>query len=208
MAIVLGTQRFRAQRVAAEETLHASGFRPCDDERRKIGELAQAVRKAREVEVRKAWKRQGTAPVYWYEIDTSQDEASGTDEFLCRVERPTGAPYAVFVAPARLGGGIGAKLVEGVLEFTAPAELHKLETPPAWRDRGVLAVFGPPHADVDELLGERLRSLLPTAARHGIFAIRGDGDWTTMERFGAYAQRAAGKTSWRDAWSFVERAAT
>jgi hypothetical protein len=85
--------------------------------------------------------------------------------------------------------------------------LHKLEVPESLRSRGVLAAFGPRGASIQDLLDDEKLAVLSEGARHGIFAIRGEGDQCAMELTSSYGGKAGGHVSWEDTWSFVRRAA-
>jgi hypothetical protein len=211
LAVAGGIRRARAQQAAKERQLVQNGFRPCDGDSRQLTAVVRTLHDSTEVEVCKPWKRDGAdAAIYWYEVSTpSSDEHPrvAADEFLCRIQRTSRQPFVLYLAPVKLAPGLGTKLLEGVLAMSAPPSLHKLEVPQPLRSRGVLAAYGPAGTSIRELLDDDDLALLSEGARHGIFAIRGEGDQCALELTGAYGGKVAGRVSWEDTYSFVRRAA-
>jgi len=211
LAVAFGIRRTRQRHAEQERQLVQSGFRRCEAEEVQLAEVVRSMHESSSLEVHKPWKREGAeAAFYWYEVASpgSHDhQRVAADEFLCTIKRSSKEPFALFLSPVRIERGFGSKMLESVLSLAAPAGLHKLEVPESLRSRGVYGAFGPQGASIQDLVDEGKLAVLSDAGRHGIFAIRGDGERCAMELTSAYGRKASGRVSWQDTWSFVQRAA-
>ncbi len=211
VAAVAGGVRAARRRAAAQtQRLLQLGFAPCEAELSQLQDIARRLRSSSEFDVRRAWKRSGSAgPIHWYEvIQARRDEpANASDEFLCTLRRRSREPFVLYLKPVPLDRGFRSSLIENLLAFTTPRHLEKIDLGNGAYAQSVLAAFCPKGTGLSELIDEEQLQLLAQGARHGIFAIRGEGEHCSLKLLGAYAAKSLAPVSWEDTCTFVEKIA-
>ena len=94
-----------------------------------------------------------------------------------------------------------------MLAFTTPRHLEKVELGNGAYAESVLAAFCPKGRGLSELIDDEQLQLLAQGARHGIYAIRAEGEHCSLELLGAFAAKASAPVSWEDTCTFVEKIA-
>lgn len=205
-----GIREMRAQEAAQKQLLVQSGFSPCDAEQGRLEEIVRSLRDSAAFRVRNPWKRTSArGTVYWYEVSSEaagDNQRVAADEFLCSVVRPSPQPFLLYLKPTPLKG-LGSRLIEKLVTVFAPPRLHALDLPPDAHSEALLAAFGPRSAAIQDLVDAEKLALFAQGARHGVFAVRGQGDHCALELFGAQARKALQSTGWLDTWAFVQQLA-
>ena len=208
LVVISSVRKWRALKAAQKQLLEQSGFSPCETETGHLEEIVRSLRDSTRFKVKKPWKRRSLrgGDVYWYEvISGNQDDSSASEEFLCSLRRSSSQPFLLYLRPPMVKKGLGSRLMERVLTFTAPRGMHKLDLSGDAKSDALLAAFGPHDTTLHQLVDAETLAVLAQGARHGVFAIRGVGDHCTLELYGSHARKAVEHGGWLDTWSFVQR---
>ena len=212
LAVVALVRRERERGAAQEQALIRNGFSRCDGDVAQLETVVRALRNSDRFEVRRPWKRKtDESVVYWYEVNSEDAESKhriAADEVLCSVTRPTETPLLLYLNPANLGKGFGARLIEKLLVVMAPSGFDKLDTASSAHSSSILAAFAPPGATLRDLVDPAQLAIFAQGARSGVFAIRCHGQHCALELMGAYARKAMQPIRWEDTWSFVRQVAS